>query len=76
MEKEKLAEFVSLMIYRGYITYDDLLPIIKEGTSKMIGLSKEEIFKPDCRHENRFYCNDMNFEGEKIFCTDCDKRIK
>ncbi len=45
MDREILAEMVATMIRGGWITYDDVISIIKKGTSQMLGDSEDKIFK-------------------------------
>lgn len=72
--KENLADLVHYMISMEFITYEEMLPLIKKATSRWMKMPEGEIFKPECKHKVTFKFKDFN--GYKEFCTHCDKRIK
>lgn len=72
MDKYKLTQFLESMVLMDYLTYDDLLPLIKKGTAKMLGESEGTIFKEEsCEHDQSRYA----LGNRKVFCGQCDKRI-
>lgn len=44
-KEEHIAELTKILILQGHITYEEILPLVKEGTSRMLGEPKDKIFK-------------------------------
>lgn len=43
---ETLADLIKMYATMGHLTFEDLLPLVKKGTSKMMNEPENKIFTP------------------------------
>ena len=54
MEKRNIGEVITMFLVEGYLDEDDIIPVLKKGTAKMMGEKEEKIFTQPLQKESEW----------------------